>query len=60
MLAAGFDVDVASTTIRVAESSLLPTVTLQGSVSRSRDADPTLGTFGTDQASVSASSTADL
>ena len=41
-----------STTIHVAESSLLPTVTLQGNVSRSRDADPTLGTFGTDQASV--------
>ena len=38
VLAAAFDVDVASTTIRVAESSLLPTVTLQGSVSRSRDA----------------------
>ena len=52
VLAAAFDVDVASTTIRVAESSLLPTVTLQGSASRSRDADPTLGTFGTDQASV--------
>ncbi|MDO8401373.1 MAG: TolC family outer membrane protein [Bradyrhizobium sp.] len=52
VLAAAFDVDVASTTIRVAESSLLPTVTLQGSVSRSRDGDPTLGTFGTDQASV--------
>jgi outer membrane protein len=52
VLAAAFDVDVASTTIRVAESSLLPSVTLQGSVSRSRDADPTLGTFGTDQASV--------
>ena len=52
VLAAAFDVDVASTTIRVAESSLLPTVTLQGSVSRSRDADPTLGTFGTDQASM--------
>ena len=36
VLAAAFDVDVASTTIRVAESSLLPTVTLQGSVSRSQ------------------------
>ncbi len=52
VMAAGFDVDVASTSIRVAESSLLPTVTLQGSVSRSRDNDQTLGTFGTDQASV--------
>ncbi len=39
VIAAGFDVDVASTTIRVAESSLLPTITLQGNVSRSRDSD---------------------
>jgi outer membrane protein len=52
VLAAGFDVDVATTTINVAESSLYPTVTLQGSASKSRDADPTLGTFATDQASV--------
>jgi outer membrane protein len=52
VLAAGFDVDVATTSIRVAESSLLPTVTLQGSVSKSREADPTLGTLATDQASV--------
>ena len=52
VLAAGFDVDVASTQIRVAEGSLLPSVTVQGSVSRSRDSDSTLGTFGTDQASV--------
>jgi outer membrane protein len=52
VMAAGFDVDVASTTIRVAESSLLPSITVQGNVSRSRDSDPTLGTFGTDQASV--------
>ncbi len=51
-MAASFDFDVASTTIRVAESSLMPTITLQGSASRSRQADPTLGTFGTDQASV--------
>ena len=51
-MAASFDVDVASTIIRVAESSLMPSVTVQGSVSRSRDADPTLGTLGTDQASV--------
>ncbi|MGY3491951.1 MULTISPECIES: TolC family outer membrane protein [unclassified Bradyrhizobium] len=50
--AAGFDVDVASTTIRVAESSLMPNVSVQGSVSRSRDTDTTLGSFGTDQASV--------
>lgn len=52
VLAAGFDVDVASTSIRVAESSLMPTITLQGSASRSRDSDQTLGTFGTDQASI--------
>lgn len=52
VMAAGFDVDVASTSIRVAESSLMPTITLQGSVSRSRDSDSTLSTFGTDQASV--------
>ncbi|WP_456755832.1 MULTISPECIES: TolC family outer membrane protein [unclassified Bradyrhizobium] len=50
--AAGFDVDVASTSIRVAESSLMPNVSVQGSVSRARDTDQTLGTFGTDQASV--------
>jgi outer membrane protein len=52
VLAAGFDVDVATTSINVAESSLYPTVTLQGSVSRSKDGDPTLSVFGTDQASV--------
>ena len=52
VMAASFDFDVATTSIRVAESSLMPTITLQGSASRSRDADPTLGTFGTDQASV--------
>ena len=52
VMAAGFDVDVASTSIRVAESSLMPTITLQGSASRSKQSDSTLGTFGTDQASV--------
>src|SRR5829696_2864781 len=52
VMAAAFDVDVASTSIRVVESSLLPTITLQGSVSRSKQSDPTLGTFGTDQASL--------
>ena len=50
--AAAFDVDVASTSIRVAESSLMPTVTLQGNASRSKQSDSTLGTYGTDQASV--------
>jgi len=52
VMAASFDFDVASTSIRVAESSLMPTITLQGSVSRSRQSDPTLGSAGTDQASV--------
>jgi outer membrane protein len=50
--AAAFDVDVASTVIHVAESSLYPTVTLQGNASRSRQSDSTLGTYGTDQASI--------
>ncbi len=52
VLAAGFDVDIASTNIRVAESSLMPTVTVQGNASHSMDNDQTLGTFRTDQASV--------
>ncbi|MDB5629194.1 MAG: putative outer membrane protein, partial [Tardiphaga sp.] len=52
VLAAGYDVDVASTTIRVAEGTLLPTVTLQGSASRASQSDQTLGTSRTDQASV--------
>ena len=60
VIAAGFDVDVASTTIRVAESSLLPTITLQGNVSRSKDSDSTLGTFGTDQASILGQMTAPI
>ena len=52
VVAAGFDVDVASTSIRVAESSLMPSVTVQGSASRSRDTDSTLTTTATDQASI--------
>jgi outer membrane protein len=60
VIAAGFDVDVASTTIRVAESSLLPTITVQGNVSRSKDSDSTLGTFGTDQASILGQMTAPI
>ncbi len=60
VLAAGYDVDVASTTIHVAESSLYPTVTLQGNASHSMDTDQTLGTFRTDQASVIGAVTAPL
>ncbi|MBX9821334.1 TolC family outer membrane protein [Afipia birgiae] len=52
VLAAGFDVDVALTTISVAESSLMPTVTVQGSVSRGVQTDTNLGTTRMDQASV--------
>lgn len=52
VLGATFDVDVATTTISVAESSLLPTLSVQGSVSRQIQSDPTLSTSATDQASV--------
>src|SRR4030088_42868 len=52
VMAASFDVDVASTSIHVAESSLLPSITLQGSASHSSEADPTISTLRTDQASV--------
>jgi outer membrane protein len=52
VLGATFDVDVATTTISVAESSLLPTLSVQGSVSRQIQSDPTLTTNATDQASV--------
>ena len=60
VLAAGFDVDVASTTIRVAESSLLPTITVQGNASHSSQSDPSLTTFRTDQASILGQMTAPI
>src|ERR1700709_1673113 len=60
VLAAGFDVDVASTSIHVAESSLMPTITLQGSASHASEADPTISTLRTDQASVIASMNAPI
>ena len=52
VLGAGYDVDVAQTTIRVAEGSLLPTVAVQANASRSKDSDSTLSTFSTNQASI--------
>jgi outer membrane protein len=52
VLGAGFDVDIAQTTIKVAESSLLPTASVQASASRSMQTDSTLTTTGTDQASI--------
>ena len=60
VMAAGFDVDVASTNIRVAEGALLPSASIQGSASRSRNNDPTLGTFAEDQASIVANVTAPI
>src|ERR1700734_3878210 len=60
VIAASFDVDVATTSIRVAESSLLPTIPLQGSASHSVDSDPSLSTFRTDQASVIGQMTAPI
>jgi outer membrane protein len=52
VLGAGYDVDVAQNTIKVAESTLLPTVAVQASASRSKQSDTSLSTFGTDQASI--------
>jgi outer membrane protein len=52
ILGAAYDVDVAQTTIKVAESSLLPTVSVQASASRAVQTDQTLSTTTTDQASV--------
>ena len=52
VIAASYDVDVATTTISVAESSLLPQLNVQGNVNRSVQSDTTLGTTRTDHASV--------
>ena len=50
--AASYDVDVARTTISVAEGSLMPNISVQGNAGRSVQSDLTLGTTRTDQASV--------
>src|SRR4029079_8513291 len=52
ILGATYDVDIADLAINIAQSSLWPNVAVQGSVSRSRQTDVTLGSNGTDQASV--------
>jgi outer membrane protein len=52
VLGAGYDVDTAQTTIKVAESSLLPTVGVQANASRSVQTDSSLTTTSTNQASV--------
>lgn len=52
VLGAGYDVDVAQTSIKLAESALLPQVSVQGTVSRQVQGDPTLSVQKNDQASV--------
>jgi outer membrane protein len=52
VLGAGYDVDLAQTSIKVAESSLLPQASVQASASRSVQTDTSLTTAATDQASV--------
>lgn len=52
VLAAGYDVDIATTSISIAQSALLPSVTLQAGASRASQTDTSLGTFRTDQASI--------
>ena len=58
--AATLDVDIAQRAINIAQAALYPTIGLQGSVSRSRDSDSTLGTTGTDQASITGTLNAPL
>lgn len=50
VLAAGYNIDIASYNVKVLEGSLLPTVSLEGDVSRSIDSQPGNGT--TDSASI--------
>jgi outer membrane protein len=52
ILGAGYDVDVAQTSIKLAEGSLLPQASVQASASRSVQTDSSLTTAATDQASV--------
>lgn len=52
VIAATYDVDVATTTISVAESSLLPQVSVQGNVNRQVNTDTNLDTTRSSQASV--------
>ena len=52
ILGAGYDVDVAQTSIKLAEGSLLPQVSVQASASRSVQTDSSLTTSASDQASV--------
>jgi outer membrane protein len=54
---ASYDVDAATSAIKVAESALYPSVNVQGTISRSHQTDTTLGTTGTDQAAVTGNAT---
>lgn len=52
VLGATYDVDVATTNISVAESSLMPQLSVQGNVNRQSDSDPFLSVKRADQASI--------
>lgn len=52
LVGAAHDVDVAQSTIKIAESALYPTVTVQGAISRGVNDDTTLGTTRSDVASL--------
>jgi outer membrane protein len=52
IVGATHDVDAAQSAIKIAEAALMPSVNVQGSVSRSVQTDTTFGTTRTDQASV--------
>jgi outer membrane protein len=52
ILAAAYDTDAAQLGTKIAESSLWPEVTVQAGISRSRNDDTTLGSNGTDNASI--------
>jgi outer membrane protein len=60
ILAAMSDTDVAQLGIKIAESSLYPTVGVQGSISRSREADTSLSTTNQDVASILGQATVPL
>jgi outer membrane protein len=57
VVGAQYDVDVALSAVKIAESALYPNVSVQGNISRSVETDQTLGTNQTDSASVIASAT---
>ena len=52
LVGATFDVDTAQAAIKIAESALFPTLTVQGTISRDVSTDTTLGTTRSDLASV--------